>query len=105
MGLCLIVRDLGSLKMRRPRPSSAVAPHTHTHTHTQNSLFAGLLDQRLTRAVSRYLLCTSWLFMSEDMSTGMRARIRCEVMGLPLHHNLVVDQSLDDVTHSVRSRY
>ena len=44
--------------------------------------------------------------MSEDMSTGMRASvIRFEVMGLPLHHNLVVDQSRDDVMHSVRSHY
>jgi hypothetical protein len=43
--------------------------------------------------------------MSEDISTGMRVRIRFEVMGLPLHHNLVVDQSRDDVTHLVRSRY
>ena len=43
--------------------------------------------------------------MSEHISTGMRARIRFEVIGLPLHHNLVVDQSRDDVTHSVRSRY
>jgi hypothetical protein len=36
------------------------------------------------------------------MSSRMRARVRFEVIGLPLPHNFVVDQSRDDVTHSVK---
>jgi hypothetical protein len=35
------------------------------------------------------------------MSSRMKARIRFEVIGLPLHHNFVVDQSRDDVRRSL----